>query len=282
MIKTKIFTIIFCAISFLSWGETKGQIIKEQCAELPIKFPGEKKDFHGFDMYVDNDRKVVVPHKVAAGNPWVWRARFFGYEPQFDIAMLKRGYYVVYCDVAGLFGSPKAVAKWNEFYKYLRSKYNFSKKVILAGVSRGGLIVYNWAIQNPNKVKAIYCDLPVMDFRSWPGGQGKSKQVKEEWKRCLKSYGLTDSEAREYNNQPINNLEPLAKAGIPIIHVVGDADETVPVDENTAIAEKNYKALGGVIKVIHQPNRKHQPHDIYDPSEIVEFILQHITTNSCK
>jgi hypothetical protein len=36
-------------------------------------------------------------------------------------------------------------------------------------MSRGGLIIYNCAVANPEKVAAIYGDAPVMDFKSWPG-----------------------------------------------------------------------------------------------------------------
>jgi hypothetical protein len=52
--------------------------------------------------------------------------------------------------------------------------------------------------------------------------------------------------------EPIDNLKPLTEAGIPIIHVVGDKDTTVPVSENTAIAEKRYKEMGRVFEVIHK------------------------------
>lgn len=238
-------------------------------------FPGEKKTFYGFDMYVNGDTRIVVPKKVADGKPWVWRARFWGHEPQFDIAMLNKGYHIVYCDVSDLFGSPKAVSRWNEFYNYLRFEHLFADRVVLEGMSRGGLIIYNWAAANPNKVVAIYGDAPVMDFKSWPGGKGKSEGDANAWKRCLKSYGFTEEQALAYKKNPIDNLAPLAKAGVPIIHVVGDADKIVPVDENTAIAEKRYKAMGGVFKVIHKPGVGHHPHSLKDPTEIVDFVTKY-------
>ena len=96
---------------------------------------------------------------------------FWGHEPQTDIALLEHGFHIVYCDVADLYGSDKAVQRWNSFYKRM-VKAGFNKKVALEGMSRGGLIVYNWAAQNPEKVACIYADAPVMDFKSWPMGQG--------------------------------------------------------------------------------------------------------------
>ena len=77
------------------------------------EFPGKKKSFHGFDMYEDGRNRIVVPKTEAEGRPWVWRARFFGHRPEFDVAMLKKGYHIVYCDVAGLFGSPAGTTTTN-------------------------------------------------------------------------------------------------------------------------------------------------------------------------
>ena len=229
-------------------------------------FPGKKSKWNGFDIYRDKGNMVVVPDKVAKGKPWIWRARFFGHQPQFDIAMLRKGYHIVYCNVSGLFGAPKAVKRWDDFYKNLCENHGFSRKVILEGMSRGGLIIYNWAAANPDKVAAIYGDAPVMDFKSWPGHSNAG---------ILKAYGFKNAaEAKAYTGNPIDNLEPLAKAGIPIIHVVGDLDKVVPVAENTGIAEKRYKKMGGIFKVIHKPVG-HHPHSLKDPQPLVDFMLKH-------
>ena len=231
-------------------------------------FPGNTSLFAGtFEMYSQGKNKVVVPQKVAAGKPWVWRARFWGHEPQFDIAMLEKGYHIVYCDVGGLLGNPTAVEQWNDYYQWLTEERGFARKVVLEGMSRGGLIIYNWAIANPDRVAAIYGDAPVMDLRSWPGAGNKG---------TLRAYQFKDAaEATAYKGYPVDNLKPLAKAGVPIIHVVGDADTTVPVAENTTIAEKRYKAMGGIFETIHKPGVGHHPHSLKDPSEIVNFVLKH-------
>jgi len=78
-----------------------------------------------------------------------------------------------------------------------------------------------------------------------------------------------------YKGNPLDNLKVLAKAGIPIIHVVGDTDKIVPLAENTAIAEARYKKMGGVFKVIHKKTTGHHPHSLKDPKPIVDFIAQH-------
>ena len=240
-------------------------------------FPGDIGDFHGFRMYTDADtgRRVVAPKEVAEGRPWVWRARFWGHEPQFDVAMLERGFHVVYCDVADLFGSPQAVRIGDDFYHTLVDDHHFSKKPVLEGMSRGGLFIYNWAAAHPDCVTAIYGDAPVMDFKSWPAGKraGKSGPGADIWDTCLQAYGLTHEQALTAAVNPIDNLAPLAEAGVPILHVVGDDDDVVPVSENTAIAEARYHALGGTFVVLHKPGVGHHPHSLPNPTPIVDFVM---------
>ncbi len=242
-------------------------------------FPGNKSAWHGFDRYdfpVDGRKCIVVaPKKAAEGRPWIWRARFFGHEPQTDVALLGRGFHVVYIDVGGLFGAPKAVAHWDAFYKYLTEKHGFAGKAALEGMSRGGLIIFNWAAANPDKTACIYADAPVCDFKSWPGGKGNGKGSPGDWRRCLEVYGLSEEQGLAYKHNPIDNLAPLAKAGVPILSVCGDADQVVPIEENTGIVQKRYKELGGSIRVIAKRGVGHHPHSLKDPKPIVEFVLKH-------
>jgi lysophospholipase L1-like esterase len=242
-------------------------------------FPGTKSIWHDYDKYdfsIDGRNCCVVsPKTPAPGKPWIWRARFFGHEPQTDLALLDRGFHLAYIDVADLFGSPQAVKHWNAFYYYLTKKHALSPKPALEGMSRGGLIVYNWAGANPDKVACIYADAPVCDFKSWPAGQGKFDGHQPSWQACLEAYGLTHEQALEYKHNPIDNLEPLAQAVVPLLHVCGAADNVVPPDENTKILQHRYEKLGGNIKVISKDGVGHHPHSLKDPKPIVEFILAH-------
>jgi len=248
-------------------------------AEKPAAFPGKKTVWNGYDRYdfVYDGRNciAVTPREAAAGRPWIWRARFFGHEPQTDLALLAKGFHLVYMDVVELFGNPEAVAHWNAFYKYLTGEHGFARKAAMEGMSRGGLYIYNWAAENPEKVSCIYADAPVCDIRSWPGGKGRAPGSAALWKQCLAAYGLTEQQAAGFKGNPIDHLEPLARAGVPLLHVVGDADEVVPVEENTTILEARYKKLGGSITVIHKPGVGHHPHSLKDPAPIVRFILEH-------
>lgn len=245
-------------------------------------FPGTKTSWNGFDQYTfaydTRTCYVVTPKQAAAGKPWIWRARFWGHEPQTDLALLAKGFHLVYMDVVDLYGCPKAVAHWTAFHTYLTGEHGFAQKAALEGMSRGGLIIFNWAAANPDKVACIYADAPVLDFKSWPGGKGKASGSPGDWQKLIKAYGFaSEEEALAYKGNPIDNLAPLAKAGIPLLHVCGAVDTDVPVAENTAIAEERYKALGGSITVILKPGVAHHPHSLKDPAPIVEFILKHTT-----
>jgi lysophospholipase L1-like esterase/pimeloyl-ACP methyl ester carboxylesterase len=242
-----------------------------------IKEQKAASSFYGFecaDFTFNNcNCKIVKPKKAATGLPWIWRARFWGHEPQTDIALLERGFHLVYCDVAELYGNQEAIELWDKFYAYMR-QCNLSKKVVLEGMSRGGVYIYNWALANPGKVAAIYADAPVLDLKSWPGGKGKSAGSKADWELFKNDYGLTEEQAIAFKNNPLDNAAKIAMLNIPMLHVVGDADDVVPVDENTLPFEKAILNAGGNITVIHKPGVKHHPHSLANPSPIVDFILR--------
>lgn len=218
--------------------------------------------------------KVVEPRTTAPGKPWLIRARFWGHEPQTDLALLERGFHITYCDVADMYGSPAAVARWDAFYDVMRSA-GLAKRVALEGMSRGGLIVYNWAAANPSKVACIYADAPVMDIKSWPMGEGEYTGSDVDTEQMLKAYGFTSREdALLWQGNPVDHARVVVKARIPVLHVVGDADVVVPVDENSTVIEKRLKELGYTnFQIIRKPGVGHHPHSLKDPTQIVNFIL---------
>ena len=72
---------------------------------------------------------------------------------------------------------------------------------------------------------------------------------------------------------PLYGLESLARQKVPLLHVVGQTDAVVPVEENTDLLEKSYQSLGGSIKVIRKEGVGHHPHSLKDPEPIVSFVL---------
>ncbi len=219
---------------------------------------------------------LVLPREPATNRPWIWRTEFFGHEPQADLALLNKGFHVAYINMENMYGGPTAMGHMDEFYGLLTKAYGLSPKVALEGMSRGGLFALNWAILNPDKVSAIYLDAPVCDFKSWPAGFGKGAGSPNDWQMCKQAYGLnSDDNARSYTMGPLDNLTGLAKAHVPILSIVGTADDVVPVAENTRILQDRYKVLGGEITVIEKPGIGHHPHSLEDPKPIVDFFLKH-------
>ncbi len=217
---------------------------------VSAQYPGKKSEWHGFTRYdfqLDRrDCRIIVPEKSAPGKPWIWRARFPDWHYQMDSILIRKGFHVVYIDTDYLFGSPKCVEIWENFYKYLTSQYGLNNKVALEGVSRGGLYVYNFTKKYPEQVSCIYAEAPVCDFKSWPGGKGVSKGDPESWKSVMTAYNFTtEKEALEYADNPMDNLEKMAAAKVPVFHSIGLNDSIVPPEENTYKLINKYIRLGG-------------------------------------
>ena len=214
---------------------------------------------------------LVQPKTPAAGRPWIWRTEFFGHEPQADLALLARGWHVAYIDAKNMYGGPKAMALFGQFYAHVVTHARLATRVVLEGFSRGGLYAVNFAATHPARVAALYLDAPVLDIRSWPGRNRASK----EWAECLAAYGLTEESLAQFRRNPIDRAAAVAGGKIPILAVCGDADDVVPLAENTGLFEKRYRELGGTIEVILKPGVGHHPHSLKDPTPIVDFLLKH-------
>jgi pimeloyl-ACP methyl ester carboxylesterase len=247
--------------------------------------PAAKGEWHGFAKHEftvgGRNATVVSPKTPAPGLPWIWHGEFFGHKPAPDIALLKKGFHIVYLSATDLFGAPEATKAWDALYDRLVITHGFAPKMGLVGLSRGGLYCYHYAIAHPDRVACIYGDAPVCDLKSWPGGKpvwprGTGKGSAGDWNLVKKIYGWkSNEEGLDWKGNPVDNLAPLAKAKIPLLHVVGDADDVVPVPENTEVIETRYKALGGNIQVIHKPGVGHHPHGLDDPTPIVEFLAKY-------
>lgn len=247
------------------------------CADSKAPFPGTESEWNGFrlfDFKLDKiSCRVVVPGRAADGKPWIWRARFWGHEPQCDVALLKAGFHVAYCDVANLWGNDEAVRRWDRFYEYLTTEHGLSHRPVLEGMSRGGLIIYRWAIQHPKQVSCIYGDAPALGIRPYVRNLNEGSPELDRLKSWMAAHKLTLVDAKAYEQDALDRLAPLAKEKVPVIHVCGDADESVPFEEHTAEFARRYRKLGGPIEVIVKKGGQHHPHSLKDPSPIVEYIL---------
>ena len=184
--------------------------------------------------------------RVKGPMPWVWYAPTLGggLPGGAEKWMFQRfhaaGIAIAGIDVGESYGSPKGRAAYQKLYEELTAKRNFGKKPVLLARSRGGLMLYNWAVEHPASVGGIAGIYPVCNLASYPG-----------LKRAAGAYGMTAEElkAKLAEHNPVDRLAPLAKAKVPILHIHGDRDRTVPLEANSALIGKRYAALGGPVKI---------------------------------
>jgi pimeloyl-ACP methyl ester carboxylesterase len=198
---------------------------------------------------------IVVPEKPAPGKLWVFHPSFLERDSTVALALLAKGYYIVLPPISG---SGAVQTKWDEVYKLMVDN-GFAKKVVMEGTGAKAGESYAWAIANPDRVSVIYARNPLM--RSLmsnmppPGSPAPPDP-----------YLPSPSKM-----QPIDNLAPLAKAGVPILHDCGSLDPWLK--DQTRVAEKRYKELGGKITVLVTEGEGHFPVSRKDPKPVVDFIL---------
>ncbi|NEW08267.1 prolyl oligopeptidase family serine peptidase [Paenibacillus sp. SYP-B3998] len=254
--------------------EQIGHLLKEQSdaiMEQPFENGAVRKDF-----YLNGREAVLIcPQTPAPGRPWVWRAEFLGAFDYADRALLEEGWHLAYYRLSHMFGCPYAISLMHHFQQHLEISYNLSPRAVMFGFSRGGLYAMNYAAAYPNNVRLLYLDAPVLDIRSWPGGKGQGQGSPKDWEKCLAIYGINDETAKGFYGNPLDHIDKIASALLPIMVVVGDRDRVVPFEENTAILEARIRSLKGNIQVLVKPGIDHHPHSLEDPEPIIEFIKKH-------
>lgn len=250
-----------------------------------LSFPDATRDqWHGHERhrfrFEGADAWVVVPERALAGNPWSWCLIFPDAFTERCAApqLVSRGFHHAFLDVGNTFGAPAALATLGRFHDELVRR-GLAAKPALVGISRGGLFAHRYAAEHPGRVAAIYGDAAVCDARSWPGGRAVGRAGKgspTDWLSFKRLYGFADDAAAlAWTGNPVDTLAPLARAGVALIHVVGDADDVVPPAENGLVVAERYKALGGTIELIRKPGVGHHPHGLDAPAPIVEFLVRH-------
>ncbi len=211
--------------------------------------------------------------RTATGKPWVWYAPTLGKnlpgnaeQWMFD-RLLVKGIAIAGIDVGESNGNPQGRAAFEKLYVELTTRRGFSAKPVLLARSRGGLMLYNWAAEHPQSVGAVAGIYPVCNLASWPG-----------LKKAAPAYNLTPEELQDQlpQHNPIDRLEPLAKARVPIMHLQGDKDHLVPHEHNTALLAQRYEKLGGPITVELIPGGGHdlKPH-WFTSQTLVDFMIRH-------
>lgn len=243
--------------------------------------PSKKDKWKGFERTFTTINKrsayTVKPAKPLPGNPWVWRSSFPDWHTEMDSLLLVSGFYITFVDAADAYGSPADLQIWDQFYSYATDSLKLASKPALEAVSRGALYAIGWAKRNPDKVSCIYAETPVYDFKSWPGGKGKSKGDADSWKQLKEAYHFTEQQAITFNDNPIDHLEGLAAFKIPVLNVIGINDQLAPREENLDIFVHRYTYLGGpalVYPITDGPQEMNGHHiPIHHANKYADFIV---------
>ena len=219
---------------------------------------------------------VILPDesKRKAKIPWVF------YAPAFDRSLpsakdegwmmrqfLDQGIAIAGVDVGESYGSPEGQAVYSALYHSMLKDYQGDSKASLLARSRGGLMLYNWAANNADKVHSIAGIYPVCDLRSYPG-----------LAKACSAYGLTESQLQVSlpTHNPVNRLKSLAEAGVPIFHIHGDVDTVVPLKENSGLVAERYRALGGSMALEIAEGQGHNMWQRFFRSQnLVDFVVRH-------
>jgi len=180
---------------------------------------------------------------------------------------LDKGIAIAGVDVGESYGSPTGRAIYDALHKTLIDKYRFDSKACLLARSRGGLMLYNWAAEQPSSVACIAGVYPVCNLSSYPGLE-----------TACAAYDMNAAQlnANLAVHNPIDRVELLAKADIPIFHIHGDDDTVVPLEQNSGELAQRYRRLGGtmVLKVVEGGG-----HDMWSGwfqcQELVDFVIMY-------
>jgi len=243
-----------------------------------LEKPGKKLPLPGETFTVEGRPAfLILPEKrdTAKPTPWVWYAPTLPNLPAKEETwmferFLEAGIAIAGIDVGESMGKPAGRALFTAFHKELVTKRGMAAKPCLLARSRGGLMLYNWAAENPQSVAAIAGIYPVGDLASWPG-----------LARASAAYGLTEAQlaAQLTDHNPIDRLAPLARAGIPIMHIHGDNDTVVPLEKNSGLIKQRYDELGGrmTLEVIKDGGHDMKDH-WFKNQPLVLFIIRQLTS----
>ena len=243
-------------------------IKSEQFGAARLDFPvGEGKGF------------VILPTKPKAdgSKPWLWYAPTFvrHTQPSKDLPrdehdwifrqLLSNGFYIAGVDVGESYGSPAGRCLYSKLYKLVVKEFGLADKACMLGQSRGGLMMYNWAAENSQRVQCLSGIYPMCNLERYLGAE-----------RIYSAYGMNESEFnvcfREHN--PIDRLWSLAKADIPIFHVQGNIDKAVPLEDNSGELVRRYKILGGRAEVLVVEGKGHEVcPEFMQNQALVDFLL---------
>ena len=234
--------------------------------KLPI--PGELFEVDGCEAFV-----IRPANSDGNNNPWVGYAPTLPPFPDKNEAQMfewfvEAGIAIAGIDVGEWWGSPDGRSQFSTFHAHMTDQLGFDAKPALLPRSRGGLMLYNWAVENADQVACVAGIYPVCSLL-------------QPWiiEKAVESYGMTIDaiEAQSELHSPVERLGPLAEANVPIYHIHGDSDEVVPLGMHSAALAEAYRALGGDVVL---DVAKGQGHSVwtgfFQCEALVQFVIEHL------
>ncbi|HEV3341925.1 MAG TPA: hypothetical protein VG125_16275 [Pirellulales bacterium] len=257
--------------------------------KIPTKVSGAYQDGELIELRVhDRMAYLIKPAgKVDSQRRWIWDFPFwlaindgFGEVAHryYVERALAAGFHVAGVDVGPSCGSPAAADVCQEFYLRVIGEHGLHRRARLLAHSHGGLIAYGWAFRHPTCVDRVAGMCPATDFRTYPGLPGV---ISIPAKGLGYDLSLAELERRADEFNPIENLAPLAEAGIKILHLHGDHDTVIPTGANSTELARRYHVLHGETDVTlleglgseRATSRGHDGPELYNSAKLIEFLL---------
>lgn len=233
-------------------------------------------DFESKEFIFADRKAVIVYPKGTPNGKMLLKLEYLGAFPGFDIAMLERGYHLIFLYHQSRWAPDVETDITADFIRYCAKELNCSSRCILEGMSCGGLQAARLAQRHPELVASMYLDNPVLNLLSMAGlGACEAPDLNHFWLEIVDAFGVNKSTILNFRNSPIDHMQILIDNDIPVIMIHGNADNIVIYEENGKVLEEFYKEKGGRLLSITRSMGKHHPHGLDDPTPIINFVEQY-------
>ncbi|MFM8413919.1 MAG: alpha/beta hydrolase family protein, partial [Planctomycetota bacterium] len=243
-----------------------------RAADPPSKqliLPGEVFDVAGRTafMFTPADEAAVPPQD----KPWILYAPTLPAYPDeaerwMHEQFTKAGVAVAGVDTGESYGSRAGVEAAEALHAEMVRR-GYAKRPAVLGRSRGGLWASAWAIAHPERTAGIGGIYPVYDWRTYPGLE-----------KAAPAYGLPPAElaARAAELCPIERIDALVRAGVPVCIIHGDDDQVVPLAPNSLRLKQAYESAGkgDLVRLIVAEGQGHSFWEgFFRCQELVDFLI---------
>ena len=238
----------------------------------------QKKEYYGYEcwefLFENRNAIVVFPKTANKGKKWLLKTEYFYAFPSFELEMLNQGYHLAYLENITRWHAEDDSDSKERFATFLQQNLELNERCVPVGMSCGGMHAVYFAAKYPKRVAALYLDAPVLNLLSCPCAVGMSED-KTMYEEFVEHTGKTVSDMINYRNQPIDQVDKLIEAEIPVCLICGDSDNTVPYLENGFVLANKYNSSNVPFLEILKEGCGHHPHGLDDNKPLIQFISEY-------